>query len=1031
MRKEMIRLFGAAMLVAGMHDAFASCLGTVYVKLPDSWTTSYIYYSNQAYRIPATATKNGAGFVLLDLAEIIQPQLSMLDDGVVIVNNTQVDMPAPQVIEARYYDVAESRSDFSRSGTIPCPGAEGIVYVSENPKEEGVTVIGSEPPDSKVLHFLAPAERGWIMTHPAISMDDGKTWKSMTPEEERCGWFSYTWFGENPTDKVVIAPAENDGGVAAYSLPLASYFSVYGVQDLFYVPDESLWMSDDDWGLYVADPQIDGICSYSIGALIYDTDASLHPSFSCDEYYGGGFYEGCQVGVKNPVAGIDINEATAVEYVKNCIGVQSGIVADTLGPDKKPHLSNSENARMCFPNAQIFDMLFNYTPTVNEMSCYELPFSRTSNNFWEFNSDYYHSYGAEPAIPGGFYPVEKTDDVSIIDASPTQTPVAAARTKRMAQGPAFMVPYMRAVDPASGEDMPRMDLVCNSSTWKGGHDCEGMYASGEDLVTWYPSTVTGTSLADVWCWGSYCAELRPKGWPLYQEGTGMLVGYGSSNASPRWGTDRDGADAVKRNQHYCFESHAQFVYRPGQRFAFRGDDDIWVFIDNKLAVDIGGTHLAAPGYVILEKFEGKSGMLVPGNTYDFDLFFCDRRTTMTNVRIYSNIYFEQKSKVEFKKSVDSADGSATYEACVIDFHDKDCVSRLGPYPKMDTVCGKDIPTELMEIRYSLVRTDGTMILEEDEMTNAAIYKGGIDLTDRKNPKIDVNKMELGPGKYNLIVSVNGKTNKIPFTVGGGLDIASRNAYSVLKTGNGIDKYLYVSAVKAGEKAPLYISYVVDPCEEGDSECDSPLEFKPDYAVGVSYKLDVPADLTVYLKDAKGEYSKIANNQSLVAGVTGVDTVYVALESSEKENTYKIGLAGRTMKASVRFNAAKSEQSEDFDVDITSSSSAKSNTSSSSSSSKDISSSSKGGDDSESSVYAAPSFRVKLTGPFTFTIVFNDSGEKAKKNKKFAVMDLMGGVVVQGETAQQEASVSLRNAGSYIVRVGHDSRVVNIKMAEED
>jgi hypothetical protein len=116
----------------------------------------------------------------------------------------------------------------------------------------------------------------------------------------------------------------------------------------------------------------------------------------------------------------------------------------------------------------------------------------------------------------------------------------------------------------------------------------------------------------------------------------------------------------------------------------------------------------------------------------------------------------------------------------------------------------------------------------------------------------------------------------------------------------------------------------------------------------------------------------------------------------------------------------------------SSSSAKSGSSSSSSSAgKNSSSSGKGGGKKEYEEFARPSFRVVLTGPFTFSIVFNEDASKSGKTKKYAVMDLMGGIVEQGATHSSSASVSLRNAGSYIVRVGHDSRVVNVKNADED
>ena len=1010
----MKKLLSAILVFAAVQAAFADCRGTVYVKAPENWTKAYFAVQNM---MPQEMTRDPkSGYFYADLGKGQQ----YYDMSRFSIGNSDGVRPIEYITAADW--VATENFDSAILQNKPqfnCPGDGNTVYIIENPAEPGKTVISSEPPNSKVLYFLPPEKMEWIVSAPVISDDGGMTWKSMKTDMEHCGWFTYTWFGEEPTELTVVAPGNNDGKVEPIALDVMGIiFDAYGVNTLYYVADKDMWVDDGSLGWYIEYPEVESICSYTLGALIYDTDASLHPSFSCSEYMVS---EACQMGVQNAAANINMSATEAQSYVSACIGVHHGIVVDTLGPDKKPHLSNSANAQKCFPNERIFNMLFNYTQGVNEMSCYYLPLGRTSEGAWEFNSDMYVSAGVEPAIMGGFYPVEQTDDNTISLAYATQTPVAPARTKRMAMGPVFMAPALREVNPLSGENAPRMDLLCNGPGWSGGMDCEGLYADGDDLNE-ILSPIVG--MDNVWCWGSYCIGQRPKDWPLFKEGTGTYTTAADSYASPRWGSET-GTGMITRNQHFCFESHAEFVYQPGQRFAFRGDDDIWVFIDNKLAVDIGGTHLAAPGYVVLDNFKGKSGELIPGNRYDFDMFFCDRRTTMSNVRIYSNIFFEQQTKVDFKQTVNSEDGSTSIEACFIDFHDKDCVSQLGPHPKMDTVCTTEMEPELVQVSYSLVRTDGKVILSEEEMAEPKVYKGGIDLTNRANPVIAADKIvDLGPGTYNLVITINGKVQKIPITIDGGVDVASRNAYSVEPGSDEVVKYPFVSAVAAEEKAPLYISYIVDPCENADSTCDSPLQFRPDYAVGLEYKMSVPKGLTLHRRNSKGEIVEVKSSSTFLVGASGVDTVYVSAPSSTKAKTYKIGIVDRPMVAKVKFNAAKTEVAEDFDVDLSSSSSAK--PSSSSSSAKGVNSSSSVANDNE---YAAPSFRIKLTGPFTFSIVFNKTSTKTTKS--YVVMDMMGVVVKTGKTNSAETSVSLRNAGSYVVRVGHDSRVVTIKAAEED
>lgn len=105
-----------------------------------------------------------------------------------------------------------------------------------------------------------------------------------------------------------------------------------------------------------------------------------------------------------------------------------------------------------------------------------------------------------------------------------------------------------------------------------------------------------------------------------------------------WGNSGMDEDDVPRNFHFTTELHTKFKYQGGETFRFSGDDDLWVFINGKLAIDLGGLHPSVTDQIDLDDSAGELG-IETGNVYALELFHAERHTTASNFRVDTNLAF--------------------------------------------------------------------------------------------------------------------------------------------------------------------------------------------------------------------------------------------------------------------------------------------------------------------------------------------------------------------------------------------------------
>jgi fibro-slime domain-containing protein len=109
---------------------------------------------------------------------------------------------------------------------------------------------------------------------------------------------------------------------------------------------------------------------------------------------------------------------------------------------------------------------------------------------------------------------------------------------------------------------------------------------------------------------------------------------------------------------FTTEVHYFFVYQGDEVLTFRGDDDLWVFVDGRLCMDIGGIHSAITGVMSFDPgvTDGNGARqaivdacitdlgLEVGKVYEVSIFHAERHVTQSNFRLTLDGFVTERSE---------------------------------------------------------------------------------------------------------------------------------------------------------------------------------------------------------------------------------------------------------------------------------------------------------------------------------------------------------------------------------------------------
>ena len=280
--------------------------------------------------------------------------------------------------------------------------------------------------------------------------------------------------------------------------------------------------------------------------------------------------------------------------------------------------------------------------------------------------------------------------------------------------------------------------------WSGKTDCDIGDSLGGPQHWFDPLTIKGTRVN-----AFKCVPLSLKLDPLdgyYKYSSGAFFPLDQKTSVPY-------GPANGNNFHFAMHAKASFEYVRGLTFKFKGDDDVWIFINKRLALDLGGQHGEMPGEINLDKLG-----LIEGKSYQFDMFYSERHQTGSNIGIQTTMNLVPTIDVVFDTTASAGSIQDIKVKVVETSSDPSVCPEEGATTTQKTTPGRSY--------VYLLYPDGT----QEEVDTLKYKDAGLSISNVFS-RIEVDTVKLKKsgffvqsGQYQVLISIGTESRTVPFSM---------------------------------------------------------------------------------------------------------------------------------------------------------------------------------------------------------------------------------------------------------------------------